>query len=77
MLYFVGLGLGDEKDVTLKGLEAIQASSKLFLESYTSVLGVDAAALVRVVVLVVAVVGMHLTGGAGKAVWQASGDCVP
>lgn len=38
VLYIVGLGLGDEKDVTVRGLEAIRSSDKVFLESYTSVL---------------------------------------
>ncbi|MEM3126684.1 MAG: diphthine synthase [Candidatus Woesearchaeota archaeon] len=38
MLYIIGLGLNDEKDLTLKGLEAIKKCDKVFLESYTSVL---------------------------------------
>ncbi|KAJ0963169.1 hypothetical protein J5N97_028296 [Dioscorea zingiberensis] len=38
MLYIVGLGLGDEKDITLRGLEAVQSSSKLYVEAYTSLL---------------------------------------
>jgi diphthine synthase len=37
-LYMIGLGLNDEKDVTIKGLEIIKRSAKVFLESYTSVL---------------------------------------
>lgn len=47
MLYFVGLGLGDEKDITLRGLEAVKRCSHVYLESYTSLLGVDKAALER------------------------------
>ena len=35
-LYLIGLGLADEKDITLKGLEAVKKCSKLYLESYTS-----------------------------------------
>lgn len=38
MLYIVGLGLGDEKDITVKGLEAVKTCDLLFLESYTSIL---------------------------------------
>ncbi len=38
VLYIVGLGLGDEKDITVRGLEAIRSSDKVFLEAYTSVL---------------------------------------
>eukprot|EP00644_Phytophthora_capsici_P011694 jgi/Phyca11/552955/estExt2_Genewise1Plus.C_PHYCAscaffold_500208 len=41
VLYVVGLGLGDEQDVTLRGLNAIKKSKKVFLENYTSVLGVE------------------------------------
>ena len=36
MLYFVGLGLYDEKDISIKGLERIRDSDEIFLESYTS-----------------------------------------
>ncbi|KAK3424903.1 hypothetical protein EUGRSUZ_F01641 [Eucalyptus grandis] len=38
MLYIVGLGLGDEKDVTIKGLEAIRRCDKVYMEAYTSLL---------------------------------------
>lgn len=38
MLYIIGLGLGDERDITLKGLEAIQKSDKVYMEAYTSLL---------------------------------------
>ena len=48
MLYLIGLGLGDEKDVTVRGLEVIRAAERVYLEAYTSILGVDQAKLVRV-----------------------------
>lgn len=38
MLYLIGLGLGDAKDVTVKGLEVIRSAEKVFLEAYTSIL---------------------------------------
>ncbi|KIJ51413.1 hypothetical protein M422DRAFT_244585 [Sphaerobolus stellatus SS14] len=38
MFYIIGLGLCDEKDVTLRGLEAIKNSSRVYLEAYTSIL---------------------------------------
>jgi diphthine methyl ester synthase len=41
VLFLVGLGLGDEKDITVRGLETVRKCSKIFLEHYTSVLGVD------------------------------------
>ncbi|MBN1792670.1 diphthine synthase [Candidatus Woesearchaeota archaeon] len=39
-LYMIGIGLWDEKDISLKGLEAVKKCDKVFLESYTSKLGV-------------------------------------
>ncbi|EYU36780.1 hypothetical protein MIMGU_mgv1a011606mg [Erythranthe guttata] len=38
MLYVIGLGLGDEKDITLRGLESIKKCSKVYMEAYTSLL---------------------------------------
>ncbi|MFC1728314.1 diphthine synthase [Nanoarchaeota archaeon] len=40
-LYLIGIGLNDEKDITLKGLEIVKKCSKVFLESYTSILQID------------------------------------
>ncbi|KAI9475580.1 MAG: diphthine synthase [Benjaminiella poitrasii] len=40
MLYVVGLGLGDEKDITVAGLEAVKKSERIYLEAYTSILTV-------------------------------------
>lgn len=45
VLYFIGLGLGDEKDITVKGLEAVRKCKRVFLEAYTAILGVDRAKL--------------------------------
>ena len=47
MLYMIGLGLADETDVTVKGLELIKKAERVYLEAYTSVLLVDTAKLVR------------------------------
>jgi diphthine synthase len=41
MLFIIGLGLADEKDITVKGLEAIKSSTRVYLEAYTSILMVD------------------------------------
>lgn len=38
MLTFIGLGLCDEYDVSVRGLEAIRSADAVFLEVYTSVL---------------------------------------
>ena len=44
-LWVIGMGLGDERDVTLKGADAIRAADVVFLEAYTSILGVPHAQL--------------------------------
>ncbi|OIR58720.1 MAG: diphthine synthase [Amphiamblys sp. WSBS2006] len=45
MLYLVGIGLDSEKDITLKGLEAVRSSEKIYLEEYTSQLSVPVSQL--------------------------------
>lgn len=37
-MYIIGLGLGDERDITLRGLEAVKKCSRVFIEAYTSLL---------------------------------------
>lgn len=46
MFYIIGLGLGDAKDVTVKGLEIIKKCERVYLESYTSILTCGQQALV-------------------------------
>lgn len=46
MLYLIGLGLGDAKDITVKGLEIVRDAKHVFLEAYTSILSVGKEALV-------------------------------
>lgn len=41
MLYLIGLGLADEKDITVKGLEIVRKAERVYLEAYTSILLVD------------------------------------
>ncbi|KAK5674386.1 diphthine synthase [Elasticomyces elasticus] len=41
MLYIIGLGLADERDVSVKGLEIIRKAERVYLEAYTAVLLVD------------------------------------
>ncbi len=41
MLYLIGLGLNDEKDISIKGLEAVKKCSEIYLENYTSKLQVS------------------------------------
>jgi diphthine synthase len=39
-LAFIGIGLNDEKDITVKGLELVKQADIVYLESYTSLLQV-------------------------------------
>eukprot|EP00850_Spirogloea_muscicola_P013102 SM000087S23384 [mRNA] locus=s87:460991:462709:+ [translate_table: standard] len=48
MLYIIGLGLGDEQDITLRGLAAVRRCRRVVLEAYTSVLLADKSRLVEV-----------------------------
>lgn len=49
MLYFIGLGLASEKDVSVAGLEVIKKAERVYLESYTAVLLVGKDELVPLV----------------------------
>lgn len=48
MLYLIGLGLGDAKDITVRGLEVVKSAKQVYLEAYTSVLTVGKEALVNI-----------------------------
>ncbi|CAG9467082.1 unnamed protein product [Pedinophyceae sp. YPF-701] len=47
VLFMIGIGLSDEKDITVKGLEAVRRCQRVYLEAYTSILmyGTDTAKL--------------------------------
>lgn len=47
MLYLIGLGLSDVKDITVKGLEIVKRCSRVYLEAYTSILGFSVKELVK------------------------------
>lgn len=49
MLYLIGLGLSDETDITVKGLEIVKKAAKVYLENYTAVLLCDVKTLVRTI----------------------------
>lgn len=46
MLHLVGLGLADEKDITVRGLEIVKKAERVYLEAYTAILLVDKSKLV-------------------------------
>ncbi|XP_067935740.1 diphthine methyl ester synthase-like [Watersipora subatra] len=41
MLYLVGLGLYDITDITVRGLNIVKSCNRVYLEAYTSILGVE------------------------------------
>lgn len=46
MLYLIGLGLSDETDITVKGLEIVRKAARVYLENYTAILLVETKVLV-------------------------------
>ena len=44
-LYFIGLGLNDEKDITVKGFNRVKKADVIYLENYTAVLNCPIEAL--------------------------------
>ncbi|MFH1174449.1 MAG: diphthine synthase [archaeon] len=44
-LFLIGIGLNDENDITLKGLELVRKADVVYLESYTSLLHVPLSSL--------------------------------
>ena len=40
-LYLIGIGLHDHKDITVRGLEYVKSCKEVYLEYYTSILGID------------------------------------
>lgn len=48
MLYLIGLGLSDVRDITVRGLEIVKRCERVYLEAYTSILmAADQESLVR------------------------------
>jgi len=60
VLYIIGLGLGTERDITLRGLDAVKSSSRLYLENYTSILCVSKEKLEELYGLPVTVAGRDM-----------------
>ncbi|NOQ56031.1 MAG: diphthine synthase [Nanohaloarchaea archaeon] len=41
MLYLIGLGISDEKDISLRGIDACKSAKKVYIELYTCPLEID------------------------------------
>ncbi len=48
VLYFIGIGLNDEKDISVKGLEIVRKCDFVYLENYTSKINVPVNSLERI-----------------------------
>ncbi len=49
MLYLIGIGLGNEKDISIKALEILKNCKYVYLECYTSNIGFDIANLEKLI----------------------------
>ncbi|MCD4759990.1 diphthine synthase [archaeon] len=45
VLYMIGIGLNDEKDISVKGLELVKKADVVYLDNYTSILNVGVSKL--------------------------------
>ena len=78
MLYLVGLGLADEKDITVRGLEIVKKAERVYLEAYTAVLLVDKEALVSCTCMYKELDGDSADQAAvGVVLWAVCSDCRP
>ena len=71
MLYLVGLGLADEKDITVKGLEVVKKAERVYLEAYTAILLVEKDALVSAPIFIRREKGLIATA-VGSLLWPRS-----
>lgn len=74
MLYLVGLGLGDAKDITVKGLEIVRKVGAVFLENYTSILACDKEELEQFYGRAVTVVDRDMMEQGDKEILDAAED---
>ncbi|MBW6461807.1 MAG: diphthine synthase [DPANN group archaeon] len=49
MLYLIGLGIGDEKDISLRGIETCKSAKKVYIELYTCPLVIDITYLEKII----------------------------
>lgn len=77
MLYLVGLGLADETDITVKGLDVVKKAERVYLEAYTSILLVDKEKLVSLLGCLVSAfsntlvvwLGLMFSSSVGSLLW--------
>ena len=78
MLYIVGLGLADEKDISVKGLEVVRKADRVYLEAYTAILLVNKERLVSKLCNEALTRTKPMTCHAvGKLLWSFGSPCRP
>ena len=75
-LYLVGIGLSDEKDVSVRGLEVIRGCSEVYLEGYTSLMSCSVSDLEGFYGKKIAVVGRSFVEQSDVLVSSAAGKDV-
>jgi diphthine synthase len=74
MLYLVGLGIWDEGDISLRGLEVCRKAGKVYAELYTSSWGGDVKKLEKLIRKKIKVIGRHdVEERSGRLVREARG----
>ena len=77
VFFLVGLGLGNERDITVKGLEIVKRCSRVYLEAYTAVLAVPAERLVRAILNgQLIVLHMHIRPRCMRSMMAVMAGCV-
>ncbi len=71
MLYLIGLGIGDEKDISLRGIEACRKAEKVFIELYTCPLKIDVSNLEIIIEKKIAVLDRKGVEESGKIISSA------
>ena len=69
MLYIIGLGLADEKDITVKGLEIVRKAARVYLEAYTAVLLVNKEQLVSLTSIIFLLISAKFHDVVGSILW--------
>ena len=77
MLYIVGLGLADEKDISVKGLEIVRTADRVYLEAYTAILLVEKEQLVSALHWVSTPISINVWSSVGSLLWPLSHSCRP
>ena len=74
VLWLIGLGLCDERDITLRGLDAVKGCERVYLEAYTSMLMVDKGRLEALYGKEIVVADREMVESAADGILERAGD---